>query len=199
MNKCSVGHIIFCWFVGIEESGGRYRLRVEIGSGVGNKVGSKMSKEDISLLDIGIKECDYEEIMEGVEKAFSYYCMEFNEGEMNRSSMINKIDFVHKDQNFKRSDVYAKKMSCVGVELMHKDDMNEVINKNVMNNKDINDLGDHFLVIKLMERGFLKRFIRGEYNKSENKQLNKTLLTKNSVRLAISIFQLNEINNYFKK
>jgi hypothetical protein len=89
-------------------------------------------------------------------------------------------------------------MSCVGVELMHKDDMELIINKNSMDNKEINNLKDDFVVIKLIERVFLKKFMNKKYS-NEMKEQSKLLLIKNSVRLAFPISQLSEVVEYFNK
>ena len=208
MNTCSVGDIIFGWFVGVRYKDlkyygkNKYGIMIEVGDKIGNidninKVGKGVREEfNLKLIEVIVNGRDIEEIREGLLKSYDYYKMEFNEDDSKKDRIINTLEKEHEKNSYSQCIVYAKKMSCVGVELMHKDDMDLIINKNSMENKEINDLKDDFVLIKLMERMFLKNFMNKKYI-NEIKEKNKLLLAKNSIRLAFPISQLNEIVEYF--
>jgi hypothetical protein len=206
MNKCSVGDIIFGWFVGVRYKDlkyygkNKYGIMIEVGDKIGN-IGSvvdlvKVNEEfNLKLVEVIVSGRDIEEIREGVLKVHDYYKLEFNEEDSKKDKIINTLEKEHEKNSYSQCVVYAKKMSCVGVELMHKDDMELIINKNSMDNKEINNLKDDFVVIKLIERVFLKKFMNKKYS-NEMKEQSKLLLIKNSVRLAFPISQLNEVVEY---
>ena len=210
MNTCSVGDIIFGWFVGVIHKDlkcygkNKYGIMIEVGDKIGNignlvDINNKVNEEfNLKLVEIIVSGRDIEEIREGVLKAYDYYKLEFNEDDSKKDKIINKLEKEHEKNSYSQCIVYAKKMSCVGVELMHKDDMDLIINKNSMENKEINDLKDDFVLIKLMERVFLKNFMNKKYI-NEIKEKNKLLLSKNSIRLAFPISQLSEVVEYFNK
>ncbi len=204
MNTCSVGDIIFGWFVGVRYKDliyygkNKYGIMIEVGDKIGN-IGNTVDlvrvNEELKLVEVIVSGRDIEEIREGVLKVHDYYKLEFNEDDSKKDKIINTLEKEHEKNSYSQCIVYAKKMSCVGVELMHKDDMKSIINKNSMDNKEINNLKDDFVVIKLIERIFLKKFMNKKYSKEES----KSLLIKNSVRLAFSISQLNEVVEYLNK
>lgn len=207
MNTCSVGDIIFGWFVGVRYKDfkyygkNKYGIMIEVGDKIGNidnlvDINNKVNEEfNLKLVEVIVSGRDIEEIREGVLKVYDYYKLEFNEDDSKKDKIINKLEKEHEKNSYSQCIVYAKKMSCVGVELMHKDDMGSIINKNSMDNKEINNLKDDFVVIKLIERIFLKKFMNKKYSKEES----KLLLIKNSVRLAFPISQLSEVVEYFNK
>ena len=198
MNVCSVGDIIFGWYVGIkkmevESEIVRYKLQVEVGDVMGNKgkvVG--YDSRNLKLIEIIIRGEDVEEIKEGLEKAFNYYKFEFEQSL--GVQMISDLKKEYEKNGWLQGSVYRRRMSCVGVELMHRDDMSQIINRNSIDNKEINKLGDNFVVIKLMERNFLKRFMKGKYGDMTKQDRNK-LLTRNSMRLVFSVVQIEEMVN----
>jgi hypothetical protein len=210
MNKCSVGDIIFGWFVGVRYKDfkyygkNKYGIMIEVGDKIGNidnlvDINNKVNEEfNLKLVEVIVSGRDIEEIREGVLKVYDYYKLEFNEDDSKKDKIINKLEKEHEKNSYSQCIVYAKKMSCVGVELMHKDDMELIINKNSMDNKEINNLKDDFVVIKLIERVFLKKFMNKKYS-NEMKEQSKLLLIKNSVRLAFPISQLSEVVEYFNK
>jgi hypothetical protein len=171
---------------------------IEVGDKIGNIVNTVdlvRVNEELKLVEVIVSGRDIEEIREGVLKVHDYYKLEFNEDDSKKDKIINTLEKEHEKNSYSQCIVYAKKMSCVGVELMHKDDMKSIINKNSMDNKEINNLKDDFVVIKLIERIFLKKFMNKKYSKEES----KSLLIKNSVRLAFPISQLNEVVEYLNK
>ena len=184
MNTCSVGDIIFGWFVGVRYKDlkyygkNKYGIMIEVGDKIGNidninKVGKGVREEfNLKLIEVIVNGRDIEEIREGLLKSYDYYKMEFNEDDSKKDRIINTLEKEHEKNSYSQCIVYAKKMSCVGVELMHKDDMDLIINKNSMENKEINDLKDDFVLIKLMERMFLKNFMNKKYI-NEIKEKNK--------------------------
>lgn len=203
MNKCSIGDILFCWFVGIRkkeiEGRERYGLLVEVGDMMGNRgklPEGQFKSSDMRLLEIIIKGSDVEEIKEGLDKIYKYFCMEFEEIDCRKEKMVDLLKLEYEKESYSQCSVFVKKMSCVGLELMHRDDMEMVINKNSMDNKKINIIGNNFLVIKLMERNFLNKFMNNGYGKFSVEK-KKMLLKKNSIRLVFPIGQLEEIKKSF--
>lgn len=192
MNLCSVGDILFCWFVGIEKKGeDRYELSVETGEMVGN-IGKSVSSDNnlLRLLKIKIQGIDVDEIEEGLDKLLNYFKLEFNEHDYSNERMISSLKNEYKNKD--GHDInFVRRMSCVGVELMHRDDMEFVINKVSMDSV-VNSVGDHFVTIKLMERRFLQGFLKGKYAKNSKEQ-KKSLLRVNSIRLVFPIGQLQEV------
>jgi len=194
MNLCSVGDILFCWFVGIEKIGeDRYELNVETGEMIGNKGKSIYFDSNLlKLLKIKIKGIDVDEIEEGFDKLLNYFKLEFNEHDYTNERMISSLKDEYKKVGSKQDINFVRKMSCVGIELMHRDDMEFVINKGSMENDEINLIGKHFVTIKLMEQNFLRKFLKGRYA-NNTKEQRKRLLRFNSIRLVFPIGQLQEV------
>lgn len=203
MNKCSVGDIIFGWFIGIRNKKvGEYErdgLLIETGEVMGNKgklPEGEYNRSELKLLEFIIRKSDIEEIKEGLEKIYKYYSMEFNEEELKVDKMISSFKEEYEKDSYKSCRVYVKWMTCVGCEIMHSGDMDKIINLNSFQNDKINKLGSCFLVIKLMEKNFLKKFMKNGYRKLSDKK-KKFLLECNSLRLVIPISQLEEILKSF--
>jgi hypothetical protein len=105
--------------------------------------------------------------------------------------MISILDNYYNSNNT-MSINYAKSMSCFGVDIAPRTYLNDVINIDAIDNKEINNITSDFLIIKLIEDKFLKNLMSGSYI-SKGHEYKTKILSDNTVLIAIPITQIKEV------
>jgi hypothetical protein len=212
MNKCLLGSVIFGWFAGIKEVSSirksksgispiSVQIKLEAGNTIGNK--SKVEATDVKyskLINVETSIEDLKEILSGIRRVNKYYKHEFVDKNTVSDQMISILDNYYNSNNT-MSINYAKSMSCFGVEIAPRTYLNDVINIDAIDNKEINNITSDFLIIKLIEDKFLKNLMSGSYI-SKGHEYKTKILSDNTVLIAIPITQIKEvfknINNFLK-
>lgn len=212
MNKCLLGSVIFGWFAGIKEVSSIKKgksgispivvqIKLEAGNTIGNK--SKVEATDVKsskLINVETSIEDLKEILSGIRRVNKYYKHEFVDKNTVSDQMISILDNYYNSNNT-MSINYAKSMSCFGVEIAPRTYLNDVINIDAIDNKEINNITSDFLIIKLIEDKFLKNLMSGSYI-SKGHEYKTKILSDNTVLIAIPITQIKEvfknINNFLK-
>lgn len=204
MNDCTVGSIIFGWYAGLNsmirigKKGIKAQIGIEAGNTIGNKSSIKSSEVHSSkLIKIETGLDDIEEMLTYLKNINNYYELEFMNKDTVSDNMLSMFNEFYKGKKRDMEISYAKVMSCFGVEIMHRGDLKDIINLEAMDNKDINEIGVDFLIIKLIESKFLKKIMNGSYV-DKSKDWKKKILEKNLLSIAVPLTQIEEINNDFE-
>ena len=203
MKRCSEGSVIFGWYAGLSRrvvnNSVRVQIKLEAGNTIGNKAKVKSTVTHCSkLINLETTTNDICEILKGIEKANKYYNLEFVNKNTVSDCMLVKLDSYYADKDKDMEINYAKYMACYGVEIGHRNDLDDILNLEAIENSNINEIGSDFLIIKLIEKKFLGKIIEGKYAEKTVEE-KKRLLDKNVIRVAIPLTQIEEVMKDFQK